>query len=172
MPELKTIWELVKNRLPFLTDALKPFGEDFKLEVFITLNDCFKKEGPDIGDEDKYEPIEKLMVADLVALLMLNRKMLVDSTGTVDTGDSSGSKTFLKKAKAGDAEAEFEAYAKEGFAFGMNTANLMAELKKSAVDRFSKYPCYSSMLDMVLSDMIVTFRASGSVSCPETRKYC
>jgi len=131
-----TIIQRVQDRLPFvLTDGTEDdLINRLRDEVFHSLKVPFEKKeltDPEIEDEGNYDSDQLSLTADVTSCYMIFRKT-VGNVGGVEGAAPTGSK-FLKKAKAGSAEAEFaQAKASDGGFMGMDTSKLLTWLKKEA----------------------------------------
>lgn len=101
---LAAILSLVKNRLTFATTILDATIEEFIVETQYSLQKYLKKQDAEVEDEAAYNALEKMLIADLTALAILQRKII-----EFVAGDSEGNvKTVLTKAKADVVEVNFE----------------------------------------------------------------
>ncbi len=137
MVTLPSIEKMVYNRIPFLVDnpANNTLIDEFYAEIFAELYDTFGIDEDDMMDETKYSPIQQSLSADMVAISLLKRKFLLNAEGD---GTASGiSNKILVKAKAGEAEAEWDIL-KKGDAINLVMAagdivkNLMADAGRKA----------------------------------------
>lgn len=129
---LKTVIELVKNRLPFLpTDtSLDEKIEDFKLEQYYFLQKWTKIEDVNVESDASYTGTLRILVAELTTYNMLVRKVLENMGGV--NGEAASSGKHLKSGKADVVEAEFEyAKATDGNELLVKTDSLISELKVS-----------------------------------------
>ena len=142
------IQELVYSKLTFLTnDAPTDNKIDlFAKEIMYMLQNCLKIALADVEDESAYTFLQLSLISDLVCIKMLNTQAVQDLASS-----SSGSGgTFLKKAKAGSAEAEFDAIPKEGRMYS-NIMDLFKEIKAEALSKAAQYGCIIPMItDQVL----------------------
>ena len=113
--------QMVFDRLPMVEDTPdnQALFSRFTFEAAYRMEPCLQK-GYDendnadptrIGDEQYYNMLEKSLLADLVAIAVLTQRSGANAASNT-TGDSSGASTgtFLKKAKAGSAEVEYEQF--------------------------------------------------------------
>lgn len=110
MPALITdisIWQMVQDRLPFLEpdEATELIANRSTVELMYELNGCFGIEEANVGNTDFYNMMQKSLLGDLVAMKFLRRKF--SESGSVSSSSSVGN-IFLKKAKAGSAEVEYD----------------------------------------------------------------
>jgi hypothetical protein len=155
-----TIEELVLSRIPFITDYAAQIG-NFVKEVSLTLKPFFlvKNLTFDIDDEATYAFSEKQMIAGIACILFL-QKLMVTATAGTDVDGVAKDATILKKAKAGDAEAEFESVNKEGYSFGANIQNILGIVVRDMQDAFGNYPCsrYNKLLGLATDVLNEPFR--------------
>ena len=164
---------MVGNRLPFL-DIADPDIElrlsNFTLEIMSMLT-CLKKEGAQIGHEEEYTVQEQSFIADLVALYELLRRNAENygASGSSSTGASLG--VFLKKAKAGSAEVEYDKLdAATISATAGSTNDLYNRLRNSAINKGAILGClidFTEESGLIFIDCTVPappFRVAGSVS--------
>jgi hypothetical protein len=81
-----------------------------------------------IGDENQYTVLQRTIVADLVSYYILFRLSVVQATGDPTSGTVPLT-SFLKSAKAGSVEVEFEQV-------DVNKSNLLASSISSMLDMF------------------------------------
>jgi len=116
MPLIGSVNEMVKLLLPYLTVTDDDAIELWKQVTFVLLQPCTLKVTPDLENEATYSLIQKALVADLVALQMLISKSIATTTGSSsESVYNTAGATFLKKAKAGTAEAEFDLLSKNNY---------------------------------------------------------
>ncbi len=101
-----TIHSLVYNRIAFLLSNPSTDGliSNFIVETAYEAQPCFKVTGV-VGVEGSYDKFQQSILADMVAVAMLKR-IVAQNSQSVSTAGATGN--FLKRAKAGSAEAEFE----------------------------------------------------------------
>lgn len=141
-PSRRTIAQLVKTRLPYLKnrtdldDDIQIYAEEVMgtLEGFLSdKTEAMCDMGVDIFEEAIYPTNEKSLMADVVAVhLLLQRSTEIlggKADGTRDTAPN-----FLKSAKAGTVEAEFEQADLRKGAADLRTSSeaLIEELIKNA----------------------------------------
>lgn len=126
----KTILQMVYNRLPFLTvtEANSELIADFKQDVYYYLQPWTRITDELVEDDDTYTGLKRILVAEMTALNIVTRKVLIEMGGE-NGGAASGGKR-LRKGKADVVEAEFEyAKASEGGAMITDMNSLLTELK-------------------------------------------
>ena len=132
---LKTLPELIRERLPFLTDTeYADLVPSWILQVVYELQEPLGKPietVESVEDPLVYSPLEKLLLADYTAHALLGRETLRAVAGTA--GVAAPVQKVLKKAKADVAEAEFEIL-KPADAGGLklSATDLMGTLKAAA----------------------------------------
>lgn len=99
---------MVYNKVPFLATSVdnSTLIDEYTAEVFAELHTPFEVAVDDMMDETKYNPLQRSMTSDMVAVYLLKRKILINQEGT-NGGAATGTK-ILVKAKAGEAEAEWD----------------------------------------------------------------
>jgi len=141
---LKTIDEMVKNRLAFIpqTDWVTSI-DDFRIEQSYYLSQFIEiGDGSEavIEDESNWTGMNKILLAEITSYQLLKKEMVEVVGGEGEDGENitpgSGSK-MIKKAKADVVEAEFE-YSKseDGRTLAVKAKELLFELKNS-VCRYS-----------------------------------
>lgn len=136
-----TINQYVKARMPFL-DATDDMNIDiFTMEVYYTLAVYFGYTVPDdvttIEDPATYNELQKSLIADIVACYLIIRRVISNKEGDAAAGSGSSTPTgnrFLKKAKAGSTEAEWDIAKSTEYeaSFGLSTGDLLDMLKNQA----------------------------------------
>lgn len=135
-------------------------------EVMTELEKCFKvryrrvvsselttleelpenEEWDNVGDEQFYKAIEKSIVADLAAMQYLFNVM-VGKTNTASS-TSGGGATFIKKAKAGSAEVEYDQFkTASSQAFILSNEKLLGKLKGDAERKALQLGCVIDICD-------------------------
>jgi hypothetical protein len=97
-----TILSLVKLRLPFLTEGDDDRINTVTVELMYFFQKCLNKTDEEVEDETKYTLPQRSFLSYAIALVLLDRFYMLN-TGT--SGGVDG--RYLKKAKAGTAEAEW-----------------------------------------------------------------
>lgn len=102
-----TIHQSVYNRIPYLVVDNNNDGiiDAFTAEIMGELYKPFGIEEDDMLDDTKYNILQKALVADLVSIQLITRRVLVNSEG--DGVNAATGNKVLKRAKAGEAETEF-----------------------------------------------------------------
>ena len=142
-PEL-SIYKMVRNRLPFILDNANNQAviSGFTLELMHQLNTLFNLPAEEVGKEQYYSVIMQSILADIIAVYILTAQSSVamDDLGAGEaTGGQTG--TFLKRAKAGSAEVEYEqedvnkTVVKAGGGGAAGTLQLIAQYKASAISK-------------------------------------
>lgn len=127
--------QMVYHRLPMLAEST---GNDsllshFILEIMHEINPMAGKEEAEIGIETNYTLAEKSFMADIVAIAVVRVIAAGKSGGTTGTGAETPVQTFLKAAKAGSVEVEYDQFTlKDTYGFGTNTHDLLTRLKSDA----------------------------------------
>ena len=131
---LDPIIDLVKCRLPFATDIDAKITS-FTTEAFYLLHNVFGVFDPDIENETAYSPLQRTLIADYVAYILLMRKAIQTAGGTTSGEQGNGGK-LLKRAKADVVESEFiYSTAADGSSVMIKTDELISELKQSICDK-------------------------------------
>lgn len=125
----------VYNRLPFVTksDSNDDLINDFTADFFSELQNGLSKANDKYMDEDNYSNAERSLFSDLVACKLLVRRAVQNMEGGDGVVAGEAIKG-LKKAKAGEAEAEFNySTAKDGSTILIEGGNLVNRLMADAV---------------------------------------
>jgi hypothetical protein len=124
LPELDV---MIRGRVPFLSDSQSDLDKIASklLEAFYFLQAGLSKTDEEVEDESTYNPLEKLLIADLVAYWLITENMKEKSIGTGATGGKT-----LKKVKAADVEAEFM-FPEKGSNVSFSSDSLLSSLKES-----------------------------------------
>lgn len=141
LPE--TVNALVKIRLPFLKTSEDDTIELYKQEIFAMLATCTGKLTPDLEDETTYNLLQKGLTSDLVALMMLVWKSVAVSTASDSTAPLQQVATFLKAAKAGSAEADFDMVSKNNFNISADFQTLYESIRKAGKNRAAMLGCFN-----------------------------
>lgn len=160
-----SIYTMVRNRLPWIKDTPEnqKVISNFTLEIMYQLNPCFKVEDDAIGNEKNYTVIMQAIIADVICIFMLMSVMsgsltIGNESSITEGGDGSVTqeKTFLKSAKAGSVEVEYEEYSSDSGAGGASSAYVniklkaqeqIALLKSDAISKASILGCYLNIFD-------------------------
>lgn len=163
-----SIYTMVLNRLPILNDddTNKLLVTQFTTEIMHELNVCIEKEEADIGIEANYSVIQQSIIADLVCCYLLISTFAQNMNGGVTdttTGETSGGNTFLKKAKAGSVEAEFDYLSVKDSAALLTTGPaLLDSFKRSAIKKAASIGCIIDVCD----DCSITVQGLSTPSTP------
>lgn len=148
-----SIYQLVLNRLLFLVDdpQNQTYIGAWIYEVMIELEVCYKiakqVEPADftrVGQETYYSPLQRQIIADVVALYVLYAIAIgragAGLTHAADATTQAGGSTtngvlFVKKAKAGTAEAEFEQIKINETAYFALNATALEKIIKETINR-------------------------------------
>lgn len=147
-----TVEEVVKHNLSYLTSGDDATITLFEYDAMVLCQACFKKLDSELGQEFEslYTPLQLSLLADLVTLKMLIKKVVDNSTTSTAQGGSLG--TYLKRAKAGSTEAEFDMpNVNNSAAVGLKTNDLLAYYKKEALLKAGMLGCN---LAAFLSDLL------------------
>lgn len=179
------VYKMVLNRLPFLADTPtnKELVSNFTLEIMFELEICFKvnagvpeEEPTHIGDEQYYSIPQRAVIADVVSCYIL---MLYMASSTGDTGALGGTvastATFLKKAKAGSVEVEFDAFdVKKGGGWFTTGDSLLKRYMDSAIRKARAMGCIIDICNdcslsvecmQCLEPALFVVRTSGDCGC-------
>jgi hypothetical protein len=102
-----TLQKSVYNRIPFMVenDTNTELILSFAAEVMGELYKVFDISDADMLDDTKYSILQKSLIADLASIQILMRQSLLNGEGN-GSNAAAGNK-MLKRAKAGETEAEF-----------------------------------------------------------------
>lgn len=142
------IQELVYTKLSFLVNDTPTDNKIdlFAKEIMYMLQNCLKIADAGVEDESAYTFMQLSLISDLVCIKLLNTKAVQDMASS-SSGDGG---TYLKKAKAGSAEAEFDSIPKEGRMYS-SVSELFKEIKAEALSKASQYGCMIPMItDQIL----------------------
>lgn len=103
-----TIQKSVYNRIPYL--VIETDNDDiidaFTAEVMGEVYKVMEIPDTDILVESSYSILQKSLIADLVSVQLLKRRVLINAEG--QSGEAATGNKVLKRAKAGEAETEFQ----------------------------------------------------------------
>lgn len=141
-----TVNRLVKNRLAFLgllsDTTYDQLIEDFGIEMMYLLQIPLGNKDQDdtwIEEETNYSVTERGLIADLVSCFMILRKVFVNIEGDGTTGGGASGSKYLKRAKAGEVEAEFALpKSDESSNLQMKAEQLLDGLKNAACQKASQ----------------------------------
>lgn len=151
------IYKMVRNRLPFIADnvANTTLLSNYTWEVMHQIEVCFKiaeQESPNnvVGLEGNYSALQQSIIADLVAVYVL----LMQAAGGYDFtsgggGGSSAPATYIKKAKAGSAEVEYDQFdtSKSTTSTAIGSKSLLEYFKKNAINKAAQNGCIIEICD-------------------------
>lgn len=154
-----SVFQMVLNRLPFLTNT--PTNvlliSQITLEVMWELEACFKiKQNPPnpddntrVGNENLYSVLQRSIVADIVSVYVLAIQGVSGASGNSNTNTTNPpAPTFMKKAKAGSVEVEWEQFdVNSGATLSMNGAALRDMFKKQAIRKAATLGCIIDICD-------------------------
>lgn len=172
-----TVLKLVETRLPVLVagdTANEGVISTLTLEAMYELEPCFAirfyvdvetsetlEDWERVGNEALYTIPQKRVIADLVALNILYRIIV---SNTVKTGEeSSDNNQFLKKAKAGSAEVEYEQIKlKDSGLFQLSAKDLLDKFRKNAINGAAMLGCLIDVCD----NCSIQFLSNDSTGIP------
>lgn len=138
------VYRMVLDRLPFVADTLtnEELISRFTAEIMSELEPCFRiaeqvspSNDDRIGEEDYYDVKQRSLIADLVAVYVLQRNaasLLFPMEGSTTTTNTN---TYIKTAKAGSAEVEYGQLDATKTLTRLDLSTLMDRLMKSAMRR-------------------------------------
>lgn len=148
--------QMVRNRLPFLEDtpANTTLLSQFTLEAMYELDLCFRiridSNGDEVwarvGDEANYNVMQKSIVADLVAIYVLMVAFMETAAGNVST-NTAALQTFLKKAKAGSVEVEYDQFDLKKGTFSIDTKTMLDKIKGDLMRKARGQGCIFDICD-------------------------
>lgn len=153
------IYQMVLNRLPFLSDTEKNTSlvSNFTLEVMHELEPCFRvdknvseTDPTHVGDEQYYSIPQKAVIADVVSCYILILQMLANMAGVadVDSGLTATNNKFLSRTKAGSVEVEWEQFdVQKGSGMLMSPDALLGMYRKSAMRKARALGCIIDVCD-------------------------
>lgn len=157
-----SIYTMVRNRLPWVKDTPenKQVISNFTLEIMYQLNACFKVDDDKIGNEKNYTIVMQSIIADVICIFMLMSALsgALSIGNEESTGDESGGTTqngtYLKAAKAGSVEVEYEEYSSGSGSSSTSYASLklkapelISMLKSDAMSKAGSMGCYLNIFD-------------------------
>lgn len=151
-----TVYQMVRNLVPFLLDT--PENEaivsTFTFEVMTELERCFEvrnygqpitTDWARVGDEQYYTQEQKQIVADLVAVYIIQMQAALNTGGS---GGANVLNTFLKKAKAGSSEVEYDQFnVNNAMLLTFKTDVLVNIYKKAAIRKALLLGCVFDLTD-------------------------
>jgi hypothetical protein len=104
-----SITKFVYNRIPFLveSEANQNLISNYIVEAANEAQSCFNVPANSVAVESAYTAFQKSILGDMVAVGILKR-IVAENSQNASIGAGAEAATYLKKAKAGSAEAEFE----------------------------------------------------------------
>lgn len=157
-----SVKQMVLNRLPFLADtaANTLLLSQYTLEAMYELEYCFRirvmEDGTEdmarVGNEQFYNVYQLSIVSDLVALYVLMTQFIGNMGGIasdVSTIPSTPSvQTFLRRAKAGSVEVEYEQFDTKISGLLATDANtLIGQFKKDLMRKARNFGCIFDICD-------------------------
>lgn len=143
---------LVYAKLTFLVagTTVDATIELFAKEVMYLLQNCLKIADADVELEASYNFLQLSLISDIVCIKMLGTEVIQNM---YKASNGTGGK-YLKKAKAGSAEAEFDQVSKDS-SLSQSVESLLDSFRLEAFSKASQYGCFLP----ILSDYIpqVTF---------------
>jgi len=144
---------LVYAKLTFLvaSSTLHATIDLFAKEVMYLLQNCLKIEDADVELEASYTFMQLSLISDIVCIKMLGTEVIQNM---YKASNGTGGK-FLKKAKAGSAEAEFDQVSKEN-SLSQSVDKLLEGFRLEAFSKASQYGCFLPILtDYIPQTMFV-----------------
>lgn len=146
----QSVKEMVLSRVPVLVDdaANEALLAGWTLEYMHVLEPCLQiatakgtitEDLGRIGNEANYAVVERSMLSDLVAIMALVR---IAANNSVTTGSTTSGSTFIKKAKAGEAEVEYgQLNVNTSATWHMTPKALMEKYQKDAINKAAMAGC-------------------------------
>jgi hypothetical protein len=115
-----TILSVIQSKLPTSIFDADPAMDGIVQDVFVEMETCFRKrfyydadnicqeDWARVGDVQYYNPIERSIIGDFASWRYLLRKLIDEASKVGLSLETASGQRFIKKAKAGSAEAEFE----------------------------------------------------------------
>ena len=154
-----TVVSVIQSKLPTSIYDGDASMDSIIQDVYVELETCFRKrfyfdennieieDWERVGDESKYNPIEKSIVADFSAWRFLIRK-LIDETAKIGVSlETSSGQRFVKKAKAGTTEAEFEQRDLRNNPMIVKISELAKQLKSDVMRKARNLGCIIDILE-------------------------
>lgn len=165
-----TVYKMVLNRLPYLTD--NPTNESlisaFTLEAMHELEPCYRvrftEDGTEdwtrVGDEALYTVMQRSIIADLVAIYIIMTTMVATTGGSSGTPNLT---TYIKKAKAGSVEVEYDQFkVKDGAMLSIDGKSLLEKLKADIMRKSRTQGCTFDICD----DCTIALAGQNNVAPP------
>ncbi len=149
------VYNMVRNRLPSIADNAGNMLllSNFTWELMNQLEVCFQiatakgtipEDLTRIGHEENYSALQQSILADLVACLILMMNLSSSAGGSSSTGTG----TFLKAAKAGSAEVEYDQIdSSKIYGSVVGKESLLNFYKKGAINKASQLGCVIEICD-------------------------
>lgn len=142
-----SVYTMVYSRLPFLVQSAdnEALLSQFIVEYMYELDICFKVDAENttpshIGNEQYYSILQRSIIADLVAMSVLNIQIMANMTGSSSSGVTAGEAKFLKSAKAGSVDVEWEQFDVDT-SLVLSGEKLMDSFIKSAIRKARNLDC-------------------------------
>ncbi len=157
-----SVYDMVLNRLPFMedTETNQDLCSDYTLELMTELEICFQVDKdltipPDesrIGNENNYSLAQRVVLADLVSYYIVFRLSVIKTVGDSSDETSVPLASFLKSAKAGSVDVEFEQIdVKKSNIMASSVSSMMDLFKKSAIRKARVLGCTIDVCDDCLT---------------------
>ena len=168
-----SIIDMIFTRLPFLekTEKNMTMVKSLIVEVMYELEPCFKTGLYETTEaewgESNYKVHQRSVIADIVCCYILIIQMLANIGGTAPVDGVGGAVAgkFLKSAKAGSVEVEWEQFDLNKATLAMSGQSLLDRFRKSAINKASSMGCIiditdeaSIMLTMQVADNVMPLR--------------
>lgn len=149
------IIDMVYTRLPFLEKTTKndTTVKALIVEVMFELEGCFKTGLFETTEtewgEDHYNILQRSIIADIVCCYVLIMQMLSNIGGVAASEGSEAivASKFLKSAKAGSVEVEWEQFDLNKATLAMSGQSLLDRFKKSAITKAAGLGCIIDITD-------------------------
>lgn len=148
---------MVLAMLTFLDETRDGPAIDFwTIQYQTLLMECLGKDETTVYDESTYTFLQRSLIADLVAIAMLNAKAIAGA-GATDANGNPVYARYLKKAKAGSAEAEFGIVTNDEKGLSMSFMDMVQFFKNSAYAKAAVFPCSLTFLGPTLGNKTIPF---------------
>ena len=130
---IRSVTNIVRGKLPFLTDADDVTAEAYRVEMCYLLQTETGKTDGEVETEANYKSLENMLFADMVAY-----NMGQDQVAKVTGGSNGAAPTnkVLKRAKADVVETEFQIVkSSDGASFAIPTKEWFSSLLKDICDK-------------------------------------
>lgn len=155
-----SVWQSLLTKVPFIEDSAynKSLASQYTLEAMFDLEGCFNISQDRIytdriGNEIYYSVAQKSLIASVIAMQFVYRLIMTNVAGNNQQTDAEGSyippsQRFLKRAKAGSVESEFEQFKIKDTAFvGLDTISLLSTLKSEVMRKSGYLGCIYDIND-------------------------